>query len=350
MGHARDGSATGEREITSPVDLCLSDGRLNRAAVGWSRAPLHRCNLSGRWGRKKRWDYWCVTTDEHLLAVTVADLDYVGIADVYFVDFAGGGAERPIRRSAATPFARGLQLPDTVGGGAIHVDALGLAIDLVPEQGGTRLLVKARGVAGPRIEADVLVELPPGHETLGVVIPWSDRLFQYTSKHNTRPARGRVVAGGREHLFGPANHAFGCLDFGRGIWPYRSSWNWASASGIAGGRAIGLQLGGIWTDGTGMNENAICVDGALHKIGERLVFSYDRASFMAPWRIRSDDGGAVLLSFEPLFERRSRIALGVAESGVHQLFGRFSGTVRAGGEAIAVHDLFGWAEEHRARW
>ncbi|MEV5398578.1 hypothetical protein AB0N26_20700 [Streptomyces cellulosae] len=39
---------TAEREITSPVDLCLPDGRLNPAAVGWTRRPLHRANLRGR--------------------------------------------------------------------------------------------------------------------------------------------------------------------------------------------------------------------------------------------------------------------------------------------------------------
>ena len=48
-----------EREITSPVDLCLPDGTLNREAVGWTRHPLHRTNLRG-WGRSKRWEYWCV--------------------------------------------------------------------------------------------------------------------------------------------------------------------------------------------------------------------------------------------------------------------------------------------------
>ena len=34
---------------------------------------------------------------------------------------------------------------------------------------------------------DVFVELPDGHESLNVVIPWSDELFQYTS--STRPDR-----------------------------------------------------------------------------------------------------------------------------------------------------------------
>ena len=68
-----------EVELTSPIDLCLPNGRLNPAAVGWSRTPLHRCNLNGRWPRKKRWNYWAITTDTHLFSVTVTNLDYAGL-------------------------------------------------------------------------------------------------------------------------------------------------------------------------------------------------------------------------------------------------------------------------------
>ena len=44
-----------EREITQPVDLCDARGVLNPQAVGWSRRPLVRSNLSGHRLRKKKW-------------------------------------------------------------------------------------------------------------------------------------------------------------------------------------------------------------------------------------------------------------------------------------------------------
>jgi hypothetical protein len=36
---------------------------------------------------------------------------------------------------------------------------------------------------------------------------------------------------------------------------------------------------------------------------------------------------------------------------VHQIFGRYRGTVRADdGEGVRLDDLIGFAEEHHARW
>src|SRR6185436_3904336 len=122
---------------------------------------------------------------------------------------------------------------------------------------------------------------------LNVVIPFSERRFQFTSKQNTLPAEGEVRVPGRAFSFSPHNQSFACLDYGRGLWPYRTTWNWASASGVQDGRTIGLQLGGRWTDGTGMTENALCLDGRLHKIGDDVQFAYDTRDFMKPWTLSS---------------------------------------------------------------
>jgi Protein of unknown function (DUF2804) len=336
-----------ERELVEPVDECTPDGRLNPAAVGWSRTPLHRCNLSGHPLRKKRWDYWCVTSATHLLSVTYTDLDYVGLANAWVLEYEG---RRLLEAQALVPLARGFSQPDRVGGGDIRFEGSGLRLAITEEPAATRLEV-AFGARGVPVVADVRVAKPPGHESLSVVIPWSETRFQYTSKHNTRPASGAVAVGGERLAFGPDNGAFGCLDYGRGVWPYRSVWNWASASGAAGGRRVGLNLGGKWTDGTGFTENGLCLDGRLHKLSEDLVWEYDRADWMAPWRIRTPRSKRVDLAFRPFFHKPSRLELGVLGNDLHVCFGRFDGNV-VGDDGVSVElaDLVGWAEEHRARW
>jgi hypothetical protein len=230
------------------------------------------------------------------------------------------------------------------------VDQPAMRVALTDEGTGTRIRVEAGDFGGMRLEADIVVQRPEGHETLNVVIPWSDVQFQYTSKQNTLPASGYVLLGDeRLELAAPA---FGCLDYGRGVWPEHTVWNWGAASGVQAGHTVGLNLGGQWTDGTGMTENGLCVDGHLTKISEDLVFDYDREAMMKPWRVRTAVTERIDLLFEPEFER-------VSESGrrdafftnAHQMFGCYSGRITPdGGEAIEVRGLFGWIEEHEARW
>ncbi|MCK2215705.1 DUF2804 domain-containing protein [Actinomadura sp. ATCC 31491] len=324
---------THEREITEPVDLCLPGGRLNPAAVGWTRRPLHRANLRG-WGRAKRWEYWGVVTPSHVVGVVASSLDYAGVHGVYVLDRA---SRAEVSHDAVVPLARGAVFPPVSGAGRARATGGGVRVEIDQDPGGTRLRAAAPGVA-----VDLEIPLPDGHESLGVVVPWGPRRFQYTVKDVGRPVRGRLVLGDVTHDVG--EDAFAVLDHGRGRWPYSVAWNWAAGS--APGRAV--QLGGKWTDGTGMTENALFLDGRLHKIGAELEWSYDRADWLKPWRISGD---GVEVEFTPFHERVSRTELGVVGSETHQCFGSFGGRVRAGdGAWVALDGLTGWAEEARNRW
>jgi uncharacterized protein DUF2804 len=345
---AEERPGTRELEITTPVELCLPDGRLNRAAVGWSRHPLHRCNLSGRWLRKKRWDFWGVMCDTHLLRMTYVSLDYVGLLTMGLLVYAD---RESVEHTQVIPFGRGMHFPERPGAADIQYTAGPARLAIHEESGSTRLVMGCRTRAGRRFEADVSVARPRDHETLNVVIPWSDRHFQFTSKQNTRPATGAAVLDGTTYRFDAANNAYGILDYGRGVWPYRTTWNWAAASGRQNGRLIGLNFGGKWTDGTGTTENGLCIDGRLHKIGEDLVWEYDRGNFDRPWHIRAPHSSRVELEFVPSIPESNRLDLGVLSTELHWALGHFGGTVVTDeGDRIGIERLIGWAEEHQARW
>jgi hypothetical protein len=335
-----------ERELLGSVTLCLPNGRLDPAAIGWARQPLIDCALPGTWGRRKRWDYWGITGPAFAMSITYADIDLGRQADVWFHDFErdATAASGDLRLGG-----RGSELHRRAGEANVHAHGKKADVSMVDEPGGTRLQAELSTAQGP-FAAELFVEEPEGHESLTVVIPWSERRFQCTTKDVARPARGVITWGGRSYELA-AGESWGCLDFGRGKWPYRAKWNWGAGAGIVDGRTIGLQLGGKWTDGTGMTENALVVDGRLSKLSEELVWTYDLAHPLEPWRIRTPRSKRLDVTFTPIYDKPTRIQAGIAASSVDQCFGTYAGTiVPDGGEAIEVDGVFGWAEEATWRW
>ena len=332
-----------EREITAEVELCRPDGTLNPDAVGWTRHPLHDTSRIGRgrrgWGRAKRWEYWAVTTPTHLIGVTVSSLDYAGVYAVWVHDRRSG---ETVSHDVIDPLARGASLPARLGDDPARASAGGLTIAIEAASGGTRLTVD-----GPRVRLDVLAERPAGHEAMGVVVPWSARRFQYTVKNVARPAQGRLWVDGVEHSVA-AGESWAVLDHGRGRWPYAVHWNWGAGSGLVDGRVIGVQVGGRWTDGTGSTENALVVDGRVHKISEELSWSYDTRDWLAPWRVRGDLAD---LTFTPFWNHSSATNLGILAQRANQCFGHWSGWMRDdAGEPVSVDGVLGWAEDVHNRW
>ena len=182
---------------------------------------------------------------------------------------------------------------------------------------------------------------------MGVVVPWSARRFQYTVKDVARPARGRLWVDGVEHTVADGD-SWAVLDHGRGRWPYAVHWNWGAGSGLVDGRVIGVQVGGRWTDGTGSTENALVVDGRVHKISEELSWSYDTRDWLAPWRVRGDLAD---LTFTPFWNHSSATNLGVLAQRANQCFGHWSGWMRDdAGEPVSVDGVLGWAEDVHNRW
>lgn len=345
--HAAGGPARAlsvrEREIAAPVSLTLPDGRLNPDAVGWTRTPLVATDGIGHGrlgrGRNKRWEYWAVTTPTHIVALVLSDIDYAAVHGLWLLDRATGEA---VSHDAIGVLGRSATLPGTLGGGPARSRTRQVSIDVEEVDGGTRL--RARG---DRVRLDVIAHRPPGHESLGVVVPWTERLFQYTVKDVARPASGTVWLDGVAHDV-PLGDSWATLDHGRGRWPYDVEWNWGAGAGRTDGRVVGIQVGGKWTDGTGSVENALVVDGRLSKISEELVWDYDTDDWMAPWRVWGD---TVDLTFTPFHLKQSVTDLKLFSSRTHQCFGHWNGWARdESGRQVPLHDLVGWAEDVHNRW
>ena len=341
---------THEREITSPVLLAQADGRtLNPEARGWSRRLLQTANQRGQWGRKKRWDYWSIQAGDLVITGVVAHLDFFGTSDIWWIDLA---TQEQGGRGCGAPGGAGFDLPDLAGSERFFISKKNYTCEMFDDISGNTHFkidwVEESGVTG---ELRATIEMPANQETLNVVIPWSDEVFQFTSKHQARPATGTMRVGDRTWNIGDDNDAWGVIDIGRGRWPYDTTWNWGGGAGRSStGDVIGLQVGAKWTEGTGFTENGIFVNGRLSKIGRELTWTYKWDDPMAPWRVQDPDGqiDAVLT---PRYDKHSKIDVKLMMRETHQVFGSWEGfVVDDDGNRHEFTNLQGFAEESRARW
>jgi hypothetical protein len=344
-----------ERHVTSPIALCDDAGNLNRAAVGWSEKPRHHLNFQGRNWRRKRYDAWGVQCGPWYFCGAVVNLGYAGYGFAFLLDI----ERRELHeRSCLNPLGRGAELAEEVGGGS-SITGKGLSFRTQPygsremDSGltqGMNLTAAAKLRDGRTLKCDLRVAYAPNLQTMNVVIPWNERQFHFTCKQNALPVSGTMSIGDQTIVVRPEESA-AWLDFGRGIWPYRSHWNWTIGTSVAGGRRVGFNLGSGWTDGTGMTENALYIDGKVEKLAEPVNFRYNPRRIMEPWEVRTEGSERVRLTFEPLFDRYDASNLLIVRSQLHQLIGRYHGTiVSAAGERIAIENVIAVAEEHFARW
>ena len=329
-------------EITAPVDLGSPTGVLNPAAVGFSRAPLHRTMLPsgvrGGW-RSKRWEYWGVFTPDLVLGMTIAHLDYAATLQLYVLE-RSTGRELSVEPLKILPSYADVSLPDTLPPLTAFGAFGGTSLRFHDAGGGTRLQARS-----PRVSVDLTAEA--AGDVLGVVVPWSGSRFQYTLKDVARRVQGTVSVDGTEFAVG-ALDSFAVLDRGRGRWPYSRRWNWGVGSGTVDGTRLGLQVGGKWTNGTPATENALIVDGRLHHYDGELSFDYDLADPQSPWHVRGPWIDAVLTPFHRRVAATNAL---VVSARTWQAFGTWSGTARTpDGTGYRLDGLGGWIEEARNRW
>jgi hypothetical protein len=343
-----------QTKLTQPGPLLNPDGSL--AQVGWARQPVLDCNLEeahfyalGAFQRFriKRWDYYAVFTPQRFFSATIAHLGYAGNIFVYVMDFESGDLHE---EGLVIPLGKGINLPRNSTAGDSHFENASARLDF-------RLLPAARQISvswpafhdGRGIQADITLHYPPGHESMTIVVPIGKRRFYYNRKVNCLPAEGTVKYGDISETLDPKN-CLGSLDWGRGVWEYKSFWNWASASGfLPDGRTVGLNLGCGFGDLSAATENTLILENHVHKL-DQVKFDYTPGDYMKPWQF-TDNQDRLDLTFTPFKERIAQTNLGIIFSEVHQMFGRYNGkAITDDGRVIRIENLIGFAEEHQARW
>ena len=344
-----------QTEITDSTPLL--DNKGNLIQVGWARYPLLECNLEKaafyprlirplQFARIKVWDYYAIFTPQRFFSATIANLGYAGNIFVYTMDFETGELHE---EGLVIPLGRGVTLSrQTVW--ICEYQGQGVHLRFETNLEARQIFVDWPGFHDGRgIHAEVSLYKKPEHESMNIIIPIPGKRFYYNHKINCLPVSGSMKYGDILEDFHP-DESLGQWDWGRGVWEYSSFWNWASASGfLPDGRAVGLNLGCGFGDTSAAPENALILDGRVHKL-DQVTFEYDSTDFMKPWKFK-DNEGRLDLDFVPFKDRFAATKLVVIDSEVHQLFGRYSGVVITDdGEEISIEGLIGFAEEHHAYW
>jgi len=343
-----------QTELSQKGQLLDAHGKL--VQVGWSRQQLLDCNLEDahfyrvrglQRFRIKRWDYYAIFTRRYFFSATIADLGYAGNIFVYILDFTTNELHE---EGIVVPLSSGIRLPRNSEAGESIFANKHVRLHFRVQRDGRHIEVSWPGFHASRgISASITLRQQPEHESMTIVIPIGKKRFYYNRKINCLRAEGSLHYGDTQEVLSP-DACMGSLDWGRGVWEYKSFWNWASASGfLADGRTVGLNLGRGFGDLAAATENCLVLNGKIHKLAH-VEFDYSPGNFLQPWRF-TDDEDRMNLVFTPFKERLAKTNLGIINSEVHQMFGKYSGRVTSDvGESIEINDLIGFAEEHQARW
>lgn len=340
-----------QHEIHEPLPLLRSDGQLTEP--GWARHAYwqyQRSAIPASSWRIKEWDYYAVVSPAGFaFSLTASNLGYAGLYALCVVDL-NLGRFWQIDALQALPLARHA-FPQDANSGSIHFRNGKLDLHIQRIDGEHRLRFTSQRMAGPHgkgIDGELYFRQPP-QESLNIATAWpNSKAFYYNTKLNCMTVSGEFRHAGKHYQLSPVRD-LGVLDWGRGVWTYRNTWYWASASGFVNGEAFGLNFGYGFSDRTPASENLLLYRGRAHKLGE-IRFHFDRHHWLNPWRISSDDG-RVELEFIPRVDRNSHFNTLIIASEQHQVFGHYRGRVTLdNGQVLQLSHLPGFAEEVRNRW
>lgn len=331
-------------EIKEKVNLCDKNGFFNDTDKYWSRSPIINCNIPKKYKfRVKRWNYWTISNEKYFFTVAITNFDYAGVIFVYLVDME---KKNIIEKYVTIPLGKGIILGDNIQD-EFRYESKNLILEVKQCEKSIILELHVDNFRGNEpLKGKIAFENPK--ESLNLIVPWSKSRFQFTSKQNCLKVSGDITIDSESISFND-DKALGALDFGRGVWKRKMMWNWLSFSATIHDRLIGGNFGGTWTDGSGINENAVFLDGKVFKLKEEIKFIYDIKDFSKPWKIYSEEK-TIDLEFYPEVKRIKKVNALMIKSDFKQFFGTLEGKIIVDGEEIKINNVNSTCEEHFAKW
>ena len=342
-----------QKQIVTPGPLHDDRGRLIETGYATELIKTYdRSRIAAGRRRIKEWDYYAVCNDRFALALTVDHNGYMTMDSISLLDF---DANSQVTKSVmGLPFMSPRDLPPTSAKGDIRVQGKEYMLSFENDGISRHLSGYMNHFTREGTVAFDLTLTDAPKETMVIVTPFKDhpKAFYYNQKINCMRVEGAVTLGSKEYRCSPED-TFAVLDWGRGVWTYDNTWYWGSASGLAGGKPFGFNIGYGFGDTSAASENVLFYEGKIHKLSRvefHIPMKDGKEDYMSPWTFTSDDG-RFEMEFRPVMDRSARINVGIICSDQHQVFGRFTGTVILdNGQKLQISSLTGFAEKVRNKW
>ena len=332
--------------------LLDKQGNLNEAGYSTSLVrDYNRDDIKAGKLRIKEWDYYYIGNNDFAVALTIADNSYMRLGSVSVLEF---DTKNWTTKSAMGFFSLGkTNLPPSSKVGSVSQNYKNLKLEFVND-GKSRHLIGFMKNFLPKqdFSCDFVLDDEPA-DSMVIATPFDKpKHFYYNQKINCMRAKGYAKVGEKTYDFS-SKDSFATLDWGRGVWTYKNTWYWSSLSCRVDGIKVGFNLGYGFGNTSAASENMIFYDGKAYKV-DQVVFNIPvnekgKDDYLSPWTIKSNDG-MVDLEFKPILNRCDNTNLLILKSFQNQVFGHFSGKLKADNKEIELKDVVGFAEKVTNYW
>ena len=342
-----------QHEILKAHPLLDENGHL--IETGFARSLIlnyERSAIKAYKLRIKEWDYYLIYNKDFGVALTVDDNSYMALDSISLLDFRKPWEHTNSPMKIMTLGKR--NFPSSSSTGDVKGEGKGYSIEFLHEKDERILRFSMEDFMDHKpIQGEIRL-LKNDDDSMVIVTPYKESKvhFYYNQKINCMPAYGKVSFDGRDYVFDKED-SFGVLDWGRGVWTYKNTWYWGSASGTVEGKRFGFNIGYGFGDTSAASENMLFYDGRAHKLSQvtfNIPVKDGKDDFLSPWTFTSDDG-RFEMDFLPILDRAANTDFIILGSNQHQVFGRFTGkAVLDDGTVIRIKDFLGFAEKVANKW
>lgn len=314
--------------------------------------------------RLKEWVGWTLLHPDWACSMILQDAGYLASAELYLAERRTGTTHQ----YAANGRGGSLGLPTDLFSSRVAFRSGGFGLEYrLSRTAGKHTIVVDLAAQGDEPAVTGVLELDATAASpdlaVGARLP---RGSLYTTK-TLFPVSGTLRVGDTEVVFDPARDV-AILDEHKSELPYRTGWTWgtfawhdAGAAGPAGrSDLVGANFAvrpslpgqeeesGIWSPAgcEALADVRFEPTGAPGPGGPGALVARDDLD--CPWRVTSGDGRLDTV-FTPEGHKTVRLNFGVVAMDYVQLYGRYRGTLVAGGEKREVPDVPGVLEEMKAR-